>query len=294
MGMLGWIGKLLGRRQKHIWAIGDLQGCFDDFQALLKKVEFDPRYDRLWLAGDVVNRGAKSLETLEWLHAHQERIDMVLGNHDLTLIAAHYGIRKSNTTIDPILHSPRAQELIDWLRSQPLLHCDEGLGYCMAHAGISPRWSLEEAQAYAREAEEKLIENDPTDWLKQMFKKGSGAFDPEADATTLERYTLNSFTRMRFCDEESGELDFDQKGAPTKKLKKSGLVPWYKCSHRQSLPIRVVFGHWSTLGHVENKKVVCLDTGCVWQGKMTAKLLGGDGRIVQVACPDGLEPTEEG
>ncbi len=284
---------LFVRRPERIWAIGDIQGCYDDFRALLEKIEFDPRYDRLWLAGDLVNRGKGSLETLEYLYSIRDRVHVVLGNHDLTLIAAYFGFKKSNPTIDPILQSPRADELIGWLREQPFLHCDEELGYCMAHAGVSPMWTLEQAKGYACRVEERLQSDEAKKWLKKMYQKGSGVFDPDADAITLERYIVNSFTRMRFCDESSGVLDFDQKGAPMKKLKKQGLVPWYKCSMRRELPVRVVFGHWSTLGYVNNRKVICLDTGCVWQGKMSAKELNGDGRLVQVNCPDGLEPEEE-
>ncbi len=294
MGMLGWISRLLGRREARVWAIGDIQGCHDDLQVLLKKIDFNPRHDRLWIAGDLVNRGKGSLETLEYLHSIRDRIHVVLGNHDVTLIAAYYGLKKSNPTIDPILDSPRAKELIDWLRSQPFLHHDPKLGYAMAHAGISPMFDWEQAQTYARRVEARLQGGEAKAWLKKMFQKGKGVFDPEGDEITLDRYIVNSYTRMRFCDKKSGRLDYDQKGAPTKKTDKAGLVPWYKCKHRKSLPYRIVFGHWSTLGYVENKKVICLDTGCVWQGKMTAKLLGGDGRVVQVNCPDGLEPGEDG
>ena len=293
MGVLSWIGGLLGRRGGRIWAIGDIQGCYDDLQALLRKIEFDPARDRLWLAGDLVNRGEKSLETIEFLYGIRDRIHVVLGNHDLTLIAAYYGIKKSNPTLDPILQSPHAGELIDWLRSQPLLHHDARLGFAMAHAGISPMFDWERATQYARRVEAKLRQDDPKKWLKKMFQKGSGIFDPDADEMTLDRYILNSFTRMRFCDKSSGVLDFDQKGAPNKKTQKAGLVPWYQCAVRHPLPYRIIFGHWSTLGYVENKKVICLDTGCVWRGKMTARLLGGDGRIVQVDCPDGLEPGSD-
>jgi bis(5'-nucleosyl)-tetraphosphatase (symmetrical) len=288
MRFFSWLNRLFGWRKERIWAIGDIQGCFDDFQALLHTIEFDPRYDRLWIAGDLVNRGGGSLETLEYLYSIRDRIQVVLGNHDLTLIAAYYGFKKSNETIDPILQSPRVDELIGWLRQQPFLHCDAELGYCMAHAGISPMFSLEQAQGYARRIEAKLQSDGAKGWLKKMYQKGSGVFDPKADEITLDRYIVNSFTRMRFCDNSNGVLEFDQKGMPTKKLKKQGLVPWYKCDVRRPWPYRIVFGHWSTLGYVENKKVIGLDTGCVWQGKMTAKLLGGDGRIVQVECPDGL------
>jgi bis(5'-nucleosyl)-tetraphosphatase (symmetrical) len=287
-----WLTRLFTRREERIWAIGDIQGCFDDFLALLRAVEFDPRYDRLWIAGDLVNRGHGSLETLGYLYAMRDRVQIVLGNHDLTLIAAYYGFKKSNETIDPVLSSPRVDELIGWLRQQPFLHCDAELGYCMAHAGISPMFALDQAQKYARRVEEKLQGNEAKKWLKKMYQKGSGRFEPDADETTLDRYIVNSFTRMRFCDEASGVLDFDQKGVPSKKLKKQGLVPWYECDVRKPLSYRVVFGHWSTLGYVENKEVVSLDTGCVWQGKMTAKLLNGNGRIVQVNCPSSMKIGE--
>ncbi len=293
MGLLRWMGRLWGRREERVWAIGDIQGCHDALHVLLKTIDFDPRYDRLWIAGDLVNRGEGSLETLEYLHAIRDRIHVVLGNHDVTLIAAYYGLKKSNPTIDPILKSPRAEELIDWLRSQPFLHHDPALGFAMTHAGISPLFDWEAAVAYARRIEAKLQGDGAEGWLKEMFKKGKGVYDPAGDTITLDRYIINSYTRMRFCDTKSGRLDYDQKGAPTKKTDKAGLLPWYKCARRNPLPYRVIFGHWSTLGYVENRDVVCLDTGCVWQGKMTAKLLNGDGRIVQVDCPNGREPGRE-
>ncbi len=290
--ILGRMTRLWRRREERVWAIGDIQGCYDDLQALLRHIDFDPRYDRLWIAGDLVNRGAGSLETLEYLHAIRDRIHVVLGNHDVTLIAAYFGLKKSNPTIDPILASPRADELIDWLRSQPFLHYNPTLGYAMAHAGISPMFDWDQAVMYARRIEEKLQSSEARKWLKKMFQKGKGVFDPDGDEITLDRYIINSYTRMRFCDKKSGRLDYDQKGAPTKKTDRAGLVPWYRCKHRKPLPYRILFGHWSTLGYVETKKAVCLDTGCVWQGKMTARLLSGDGRIAQVNCPDGLEPGE--
>jgi len=293
MGILSWIGRLFGHREARVWAIGDIQGCYDDLQTLLHKIDFDPRRDRLWIAGDLVNRGRGSLETLEYLYRIRNRIHVVLGNHDITLIAAYYGIKKSNSTLDPILDSPRAEELIDWLRAQPLLHYDEGLGYAMAHAGVSPMFDWERAVTYAQRVQTQLRRDDPAKWLKKMFQKGKGVFATDLDDITLDRYIINSFTRMRFCDTESGRLDYEQKGAPTKKTKNAGLVPWYKCPMRHPLPYRVIFGHWSTLGYVENKKVICLDTGCVWQGKMTARLLGGDGRVVQVNCLNGLEPGSD-
>ncbi|MBT8349328.1 MAG: fructose-bisphosphatase class III, partial [Sulfurovum sp.] len=125
-----------------VWAIGDIQGCYKSLRTLLEKIDFDVTRDKLWIAGDLVNRGEGSLETLEYLYSIKENVEIVLGNHDISLIAAYYGIKKSNPTIDPILESPEAKKLIDWLRGQQFLHVDYELGFCMAHAGISPEFDL--------------------------------------------------------------------------------------------------------------------------------------------------------
>lgn len=150
-----------------VWAIGDIQGCYRSFKALLAKISFDPARDRLWIAGDLVNRGEGSLETLEYLYSIRNSVEIVLGNHDIVLIAAYYGIKKSNPTIDPILSSPNAKKLIDWLRGQKFLHLDHQLGYCMVHAGISPEFDLDMAIRYAGRIEKKLQSNDAEVWLKK-------------------------------------------------------------------------------------------------------------------------------
>ena len=139
-----------------VWAIGDIQGCYKSFMELLEKIAFNPTQDRLWIAGDLVNRGEGSLETLEYLYSIKESVDIILGNHDITLIAAYYGIKKSNPTIDPILESPEAEKLINWLRGQKFLHVDYQLGFCMSHAGISPEFYLGMALKYSKRIEEKL------------------------------------------------------------------------------------------------------------------------------------------
>ena len=152
-----------------VWAIGDIQGCYTSLRALLEKIEFDVTKDKLWIAGDLVNRGEGSLETLEYLYSIKENVEIVLGNHDISLIAAYYGIKKSNPTIDPILESSKAQKLIDWLRGQKFLHVDYQLGYCMAHAGISPEFDLGMAMMYAKSVEEKLQSEHASVWLEQML-----------------------------------------------------------------------------------------------------------------------------
>jgi len=278
-----------------VWAIGDIQGCYDSLQRLLQNIQFDPRYDTLWLAGDLVNRGPKSLEVLEYLYEIRDSVEIVLGNHDLTLIAAYYGIKKSNPTIDPILASPRAKELIDWLRGQKFLHTDFKLGYCMAHAGISPEFDLGMAIEYARRIEKKLHSEDPEPWLRAMFKGSVERFDRDAREEDIDRYIVSSFTRMRYCYKDH-RLDFKQKGAPTDALRAKGLKPWFECENRKEIELKILFGHWSTLGFHEDENVLALDTGCLWGGKLTAARIDTqkEPRIVQVECPGAMKPGEEG
>ncbi len=273
-----------------VWAIGDIQGCYDALQRLLQKIQFDERYDTLWLAGDLVNRGNKSLEVLEYLYSIKKNVRVVLGNHDLTLIAAYYGIKKSNPTIDPVLASPNASKLIKWLRGQKFLHVDYRLGYCMAHAGISPEFDLGMALQYAKRIEERLQSDDAEAWLKAMFKHGIERFDRDSSCIDIDRYIVSSFTRMRYCYKDH-RLDFEQKGAPTDKLRTKGLKPWFECENRKSIDLRIIFGHWSTLGFYQDENVLALDTGCLWGGKLTAARIDVDDvGILQVECDTAMEP----
>jgi bis(5'-nucleosyl)-tetraphosphatase (symmetrical) len=267
-----------------VWAIGDIQGCYKSFTALLEKIAFNPEHDRLWIAGDLVNRGEGSLETLEYLYSIKESVDIILGNHDITLIAAYYGIKKSNPTIDPILASPEAEKLINWIRGQKFLHVDYQLGFCMAHAGISPEFDLGMALTHAQRVEERLQGDEAAIWLKQMFKSGVDRFDRDASLIDIDRYIVSAFTRMRFCYGDN-RLDFDQKGSPTDKLREKGLKPWFECQDRKDIDLRIIFGHWSTLGLYEDEHVLALDTGCLWGGKLTAARIDSDEvEIVSIDC----------
>jgi len=266
------------------WAIGDIQGCYDALQKLLSKIDFNPKKDTLWLAGDLVNRGPKSLEVLEYLYRIKESVVIVLGNHDLALIAACYGIKKSNETIDPILQSPNAKILISWLRQQKFLHVDYALGYCMSHAGISPEFDLGMALEYSRRIEKRLRRDDVEIWLTKMFKHGVERFDRNASHVDIDRYIVSSFVRMRFCYKDQ-RLDFDQKGSPTEALKEKGLKPWFESHHRKDIDLKIIFGHWSTLGLYQDKNVLALDTGCLWGGALTAARIDRDEvHIVSVDC----------
>lgn len=268
-----------------VWAVGDIQGCFDSFQELLAKIKFDPKVDELWVAGDLVNRGDKSLETLNYLYSIRDSIKVVLGNHDVALIAVYAGVKKSNKTIQPILDAPNVDELIDWLRHQPFLHWDFKLGYCMAHAGISPQFDLGMAIRYASRIEKKLQGKNYKSWLKHMYKVNSNKFSPKASSMDIDKYILSAFTAMRFC-EDDGRLDFKQKGAPSEyKALKKGLKPWFACPTRRSTTLKVVFGHWSTLGYYQDSNVLSLDTGCLWGKALTvARIDLDEPQIVQVKC----------
>jgi bis(5'-nucleosyl)-tetraphosphatase (symmetrical) len=267
-----------------VWAIGDIQGCYSSFMELLEKISFDPEVDKLWLAGDLVNRGEGSFETLEYLYSIKDRVEIVLGNHDLTLIAAYYGIKKSNPTIDPILESSEAKKLIDWLREQKFLHVDYRLGYCMSHAGISPEFDLGMSIEYAKRVESKLQSDNVEQWLKSIFKEGSNYFNRGATEVDIDKYIVSSFTRMRYCYGDH-KLDFNQKGSPTEDLRKKGLKPWFECENRKVIDLKIIFGHWSTLGFYSDKSVLCLDTGCLWGSKLTAARIDiVKPKIVQVDC----------
>jgi bis(5'-nucleosyl)-tetraphosphatase (symmetrical) len=274
-----------------VWALGDIQGCYKSFRALLVKINFNPKHDKLWIAGDLVNRGEGSLETLEYLYSIRDSIEVVLGNHDITLIAAYYGIKKSNPTIDPILTSPKAKKLIDWLREQKFLHVDYQLGYCMAHAGISPEFDLGMALRYAERIEERLRRDDVEVWLKKMFKDGTDRFNRDASSIDIDKYIISSFTRMRYRYGDH-RLDFDQKGTPTDKLRTKGLKPWFECDNRKDVDLKIIFGHWSTLGFYHDENVLSLDTGCLWGGALTAARIDLDEvEIVSVECGVGMEPN---
>ena len=274
-----------------VWAIGDIQGCYKSFMELLGKIEFNPDHDRLWIAGDLVNRGEGSLETLEYLYSIRESVEIVLGNHDITLIAAYYGLKKSNPTLDPILQSPEAKKLINWLRGQKFLHVDCKLGYCMAHAGISPEFDLGMALRYAERLEKKLQKDTIEIWLKAMFKEGVDRFNRDASSIDIDKYIISSFTRMRYCYGDH-RLDFKQKGTPTDELRAKGLKPWFECEKRKEIDLKIIFGHWSTLGFHQDENVLSLDTGCLWGGKLTAARIDSDDvEIVQVECAVAMEPT---
>lgn len=266
------------------YAIGDIQGCFEPLQCLLQTLRFNPAQDTLWLAGDVINRGPDNLSTLRYLYSIRDSVVMVLGNHDLHLLAVYQGLRKQSKsdTLNDILQAPDAPELLHWLRGQPLMHYSESLGYSMVHAGIPPMWTLTQALAYAREVETCLRGPDCTAFLAGMY--GNQPLQWHESLQGIERLRLitNYFTRMRFCTAE-GELELATKesaaGAPL------GYSPWFSVASRKTRNDRVLFGHWAALeGKTQVANAIALDTGCVWGGYLTALCLE-TGVYSQCECP---------
>ena len=269
-----------------IYAIGDIQGCYSSLMRLLDKLQFTPENDTLWIAGDLVNRGEDSLATLRLLKSLTGSLIAVLGNHDISLIAIHYGLLKSNPTIDPIFQAHDRDELIDWLCQHPLLHVDETQKICMAHAGVPPSWTIAQAQRYSLEIQHQLQQKDKKAWLKKVYgdkpNKWSKAQHNENDR---HRYIINAFTRMRFLTAKNG-LNFKQKTSP-RKHKHKDLIPWYDFTKRNNKDYCILFGHWASLGYYQGNNVIALDTGCVWGGRLTAIQLDSPTKtrpLISISC----------
>ena len=261
-----------------IYAIGDLQGCYDSLQLLLEKLEFSPEKDQLWFAGDLVNRGKKSLKTIRYVKSLGDSAVVVLVNHDITLLAMYYGALRPNASLKKILKAPDSEELINWLRSRKIMHVDDKLGYCLVHAGISPVWTLPKAQQYALEMEASLQGDDIKTWLSNVYGNKPRRWSKNLEAYARDRYILNAFTRMRYCDRKDAALNFKLNSSPvykSKMKKRNKKVPWFHWKKRKDIPLRIVFGHWSSLGYYHDEHVIALDTGCVWGGQLTAVRLDG-------------------
>lgn len=253
-----------------VYAVGDLQGCFTPLQALLRRVQFDSEQDKLWLVGDLVNRGPDSLTTLRFLYSIRHALTVVLGNHDLHLLAAAYHPQflKRKDTIAQIIEAEDGPILLDWLRQQKLLHYDAELNSCLVHAGIPPQWTLQQALSYAHEVEHVLRdEQTASDFLLHMYGDEPAQWADELEGLPRLRLITNYFTRMRFCNAD-GMLNFSNKQGPKKAP--TGFAPWFSYPSKVLAQHRVIFGHWAALkGRSTEANAIALDTGCVWGGKMT-------------------------
>ncbi len=247
--------------------VGDIQGCFDELSLLLNQVSFNKNIDKLWVAGDMVARGNKSLETIEYLMSLGDAVKVVLGNHDLHLLATYEGLKKvkSKDHVDKILSSPNVKNIMDWIANQPLLQKLPNENVYMSHAGLSPQWSIQDAVTQAANAHEKLTSTNRKAWLACMYGEKPSCW---AEASTEEekfRFTINSLTRMRYCQLD-GSLEFECKLSPEDAPET--LKPWFELSNLNH--VQWIFGHWAALmGECSNKKAFALDTGCVWGQHLT-------------------------
>lgn len=264
------------------YAIGDIQGCFDEFCELLKLIAFNLEQDQLWFVGDLVNRGPKSLEVLRFVKALGESAKVVLGNHDLHLLAIAYGANQQNKdepSLKPILDAPDREELLTWLKAQPLVYHDEVLQYTLVHAGLPPQWDLPVAQSEARKVSRALQGPHYATFLQKMYKDTPSKWSDALSGIKRLRYTVNALTRMRFCDMK-GQLKLKTNvkidwGNPRRRL-----IPWFKHPDRRSKELRIIFGHWAALGGITFERGVhALDTGCVWGGFLTAMRLEDNARF---------------
>ena len=259
------------------YAIGDIQGCYSELQNLLNEINFDERRDELWFAGDLVNKGPKSLQTLRFIKALGVNAKITLGNHDLHLLAVAKNIQPllKKDTIQEILAADDVKELIDWLKSRPLLITDDDLNFTMVHAGLPPQWSLENAKEFAKECELILQGEKINKLLAEMYGDTPNIWANSLQDYAKQRFIINCFTRIRFCNSD-GMLDFDTKVAPGKQ--NTSLIPWYSLPNRKTKDNKIIFGHWSTV-HIGNEKnfkqynVYPIDTGCLWGGRLTAMRL---------------------
>jgi len=253
------------------YAIGDVQGCYPELQRLLEKLRFDPAADRLWFCGDLVNRGGQSLETLRLIHSLRDNVIVTLGNHDLSLLAIGQRRQDAQSKVNPelreVLFAEDAPVLFEWMRNQKLMHHDEQLGWTMVHAGLAPIWTLRQALRQAQDVERELSSPRHPRILKNLFGNRPAAWSSRLQGIDRMRASINTLTRMRYCDVH-GRIDFESKGIPG--TQKPGMYPWFEVPGMRRRETRIVCGHWSTLGRFAGLGIYAIDTGCVWGGKLTA------------------------
>jgi bis(5'-nucleosyl)-tetraphosphatase (symmetrical) len=262
------------------YAIGDVQGCYDQLRRLLDVLHFDPAHDDLWFVGDLVNRGPQSLEALRFVHDLGERAITVLGNHDLHLLVVAAGLRKPHRgdTLDAILQAHDRDELLEWVRTRKMMHAASG--YAMVHAGLLPQWSIGQALSLAREVEGALQGDDYPGLLRNMYGNEPAQWSDALRGYDRLRVIINAMTRLRLCDSH-GRMEFSHKtdfrDAP------AGYLPWFDVPGRASAGTPVICGHWAALGLMVRTDLLAIDTGCVW-GRQLSALRLDDRRVEQVDC----------
>ncbi len=261
------------------YVIGDVQGCFDVLKRLLKRLNFDPDRDQLWFAGDLVNRGGQSLQVLRFVLAHQHACRAVLGNHDLHLLAQAAGVaRRRELELARIIDADDGADLIDWVRHQPMLKVFPRRKILLAHAGLHPSWSVADAKALAADVEKRLRGEH---WQRSLGRiyGGKPTWSEDLTGRARRRSVTATLTRMRYLS-GTGVFDAENKGPPGSQ--QSFLYPWFTLPHVRPPGWRVLFGHWATLGYHVTDDAICLDSGCVWGGQLTAVALKDPETPIQV------------
>jgi bis(5'-nucleosyl)-tetraphosphatase (symmetrical) len=264
------------------YLIGDIQGCDGPFERLLERIGFSPSRDSLTVLGDMVNRGPHSLKTLRRLASLGSSAQAVLGNHDLHLLAVAAGARRlhATDTLAEILDAPDAAHWLAWLRHCPLALQTQG--WLCVHAGVLPQWSAAQTLTFAQEVSDVLQSENWQAWLHTMYGNQPVKWHDDLQGSERWRCIVNALTRIRYCTPD-GAMDFKVKesiaSAPT------GLIPWFDLPTRQTAHTPLAFGHWSTLGLINQPRLLALDTGCVWGGCLSAvRVDGGRREVFQVTC----------
>jgi bis(5'-nucleosyl)-tetraphosphatase (symmetrical) len=264
------------------YAVGDIQGCCTEFQQLLEAIRFDPAADKLWLVGDLVNRGPNSLGVLRLVKSLGESAITVLGNHDLHLLAVANGTAElhRSDTLNDILAAPDRAELLFWLQRQRLIYTEGNT--VLVHAGLLPGWTVAQAVALANEVETALRGQHSHEFFSRMYGNSPARWDDDLTGYKRLRVITNALTRMRICTDE-GEMEFKFKG----ELKDcpEGFIPWFDVPNRASRDATVIFGHWSALGLIVTPQIIALDTGCLWGETLSAIRLE-DRQVFQVRCTE--------
>ena len=274
-----------------LYLIGDVQGCDAPLGRLLEAIDFSPSRDTLYLLGDLVNRGPESGAVLRRLMGYGDSVRCLLGNHDLSLLAVAHGRRAPhrNDTMDKVLLAPDRDALIEWLRQQRMAIRAHGL--LMVHGGVLPQWDAAQTLALAAEVEDVLRGPALVDFLNEMYGNQPAQWDDGLEGADRLRVIVNALTRLRFCTPE-GVMDLKASGGPADAP--VGYLPWYEVPGRKSAGTTIAFGHWSTLGYVQRRDIISLDTGCVWGGCLSALRLANAGRheLIQVKCEQAQAPGE--
>lgn len=269
------------------YAVGDLQGCFEPLERLLEAAKFDPAKDRVWFVGDLVNRGPDSLRCLRFVKSLGAAAITVLGNHDLHLICIAEGVerRRKRDTMEDVLAAPDRDEIIHWLRQQPLMHVEGN--FALVHAGLMPEWSVPYARALAKEVETLLSGPDYRQLLARMYGDEPTAWSESLTGMDRLRVIINSMTRLRVLD-RGGSMILKFKTDPGDATE--GMTPWFDMPARQSADHTIVCGHWSALGVRIRPDLLSLDSGCVWGRSLTGARLE-DRAVFEVSCAPPPPPA---